>query len=429
NLWLHQPPMHHDRKVEVMQTEMHGCIKSMYHNTLALITPIATIAILWHSVAMTATHKQLLTGEQLKQLRKAIDALNPQRDWELDAIAQCLCRATNRDSLVCNVYVVNMPYVNAIATPTGDVLISEQLLNLLTNRDEIAFVIAHEVAHVLKGDPIMWWERKWKAMQGEQGVKPAMDQTLVAEMLRALSEFVISIYSYEVESAADELAVKLMARAGFDPNAAISVLERLMPRKGGEPEAWSLTHPAVTERIQRLRLRKLPKPQVPAPRITPPAGYPMEIALDVQIHVASFDMKLISELTRIIMNTLGNRLKASQIPMRIARLWQRHRARLYRVVIEAGEQHRQRLVGMDEWVDWSQLFRVSVYDGRKNKIIDTSDFKVWATMHRDEDIQSILRWRTRYIAERAVECILKAINMNAVHVGTHRKKNADAGEQ
>jgi len=65
-------------------------------------------------------------------------------------------------------------------------------------------------------------------------------------------------HSREQESEADVIGLELMARAGYDPNAAVSVWNKMMTaEQGGQPEFLS-THPSPKSRIQELQ-SQIPK--------------------------------------------------------------------------------------------------------------------------------------------------------------------------
>jgi len=72
------------------------------------------------------------------------------------------------------------------------------------------------------------------------------------------------------EFEADRMGVEIMTRAGYDPAAALSVLEKLMALQGNDPRTELLfsTHPSPATRMDKLLasgLDKLPRPAAPSP--------------------------------------------------------------------------------------------------------------------------------------------------------------------
>jgi predicted Zn-dependent protease len=144
----------------------------------------------------------------------------------------------------------------AFALPGGFIFIARSLLQLCGgNKDDIAFVLAHEMAHVIRRHAI---ERLL-----QQNVVSAV--TLVSPARGALASWIrkvgfqglASAYSQDEELQADELAVLLMRAAGFDPAGAIRMLQCLGALdRSSDPlrlNRYLSTHPPIEERVTRLR--------------------------------------------------------------------------------------------------------------------------------------------------------------------------------
>jgi beta-barrel assembly-enhancing protease len=142
--------------------------------------------------------------------------------------------------------VAPSPILNAYALPGGFVFITDSLLNLCGHdRDETAFLLAHEMGHVLRGHA--------KDQMTASALLNAVSARLPAagQMLR---QIVGKGYSRELELEADREAVRLAAAAGFDPRAALGALRRLAqvsPGNSGLAEYLS-THPPWSERVREL---------------------------------------------------------------------------------------------------------------------------------------------------------------------------------
>jgi beta-barrel assembly-enhancing protease len=144
----------------------------------------------------------------------------------------------------------------AFALPGGFIFIGESLVHLCNrNKDDVAFVLAHEMAHVIRRHAI---ERLL-----QQKVVNAL--TLVAPTRTALTSWIRKIglqgleraYSQDEEFEADELGLLLMRAAGFDPAGAIRMLQHLAGLDRS-PDLLGLnrylsTHPPIEERASRLR--------------------------------------------------------------------------------------------------------------------------------------------------------------------------------
>ncbi len=154
--------------------------------------------------------------------------------------------------------------VNAFAAPGGYVFVSVGLLKILENEDELAFVLAHEVAHVYRKHHYNVVKRQQLVDQAAKSLQ-SMDKD---NDLSALSNLSGQMYARGLDKSAeyeaDRLGVEAMTQAGYDPAAAISVLEKLIALQGSDPRAELLfsTHPSPASRIDQLitaGIEKLPR--------------------------------------------------------------------------------------------------------------------------------------------------------------------------
>jgi predicted Zn-dependent protease len=164
--------------------------------------------------------------------------------------------------------------VNAFATPGGHVLVTRGLLRSVRSEDELAAVLAHEIAHVALKHGLA-------SVQGARVVKIASDYAMnagaasggeaeaftsafgasIAEFARLL---IMSGYSQTYEIQADLEARNILSKAGYDPNAVASMISRLPPRSDENKEGLAVTHPDPSYRIQALAAQ--PPAQVPVAR-------------------------------------------------------------------------------------------------------------------------------------------------------------------
>jgi predicted Zn-dependent protease len=159
--------------------------------------------------------------------------------------------------------------VNAFAAPAGFILISSGLLKLVENEDELAFILAHEVAHVSRKHHYTVVQKQRLVAQASQSLQ-AMDKDGGVGMLSGLSgQMYARGLDKSAEYEADRIGVEIMTRAGYDPAAALSVLEKLMALQGNDPRAELLfsTHPSPASRLDLLAssgIEKLPRPKAKA---------------------------------------------------------------------------------------------------------------------------------------------------------------------
>lgn len=145
--------------------------------------------------------------------------------------------------------------LNAYAMPGGKIMVYSGLVEKLDLSDaEIAAVVGHEIAHALREHSR---ERISRQYAQQIALTGAAALTGAGEGLANLANQVATVtfqlpHSREQESEADRIGLELMARAGYDPNAAVSVWKKMMAQeKSGQPQFLS-THPSPASRINDL---------------------------------------------------------------------------------------------------------------------------------------------------------------------------------
>ncbi len=175
-----------------------------------------------------------------------------------------------------HLYIVNSPDLNAFCTPSGDIFIYAGQLMRLRSEDELAAVLAHEMAH-REGDHFSQVSRRTALVMIPTLVALILSRGEAAVALGAIA--VASAYqlqfSREMETEADLMAVNALRRTPYDPLAMAGVMEviqqadQLMPSTF--PESLS-SHPLVEVRRAALEsvmgrpLSQVTWKPVPSPR-------------------------------------------------------------------------------------------------------------------------------------------------------------------
>jgi beta-barrel assembly-enhancing protease len=141
--------------------------------------------------------------------------------------------------------------INAFALPGGQVFITAALLQLLETEGQLAGVLGHEVGHVVARHSAQRMAKE-QLTQGITGaVLVAAGSGSEAQLAQMIGQMVNMKYGREDELQSDELGVRFMSQAGYDPRAMIGVQNLLAAQaRGDAPPDFLSTHPSAPNRIQ-----------------------------------------------------------------------------------------------------------------------------------------------------------------------------------
>jgi len=200
-------------------------------------------------------------AQQLQQA-KAKDALNkdPAQVARVRTISNRLIQQTRhfRQDAVnwpWEINVVSTPELNAYVMPGGKIMVLSGLIDKLKLTDaELAAVIGHEIAHALREHTR---ERVSRAFGQELAVTVGAAalglESGTAKLANAIGQVTFQLpHSREQEAEADRIGLELMARAGYDPSAAVAVWRKMSGATAGGPPEILSTHPSNESRIRDL---------------------------------------------------------------------------------------------------------------------------------------------------------------------------------
>ena len=179
----------------------------------------------------------------------------------MDSIGQFIAAASNAPEVGYSFTVIDSPIVNAFAMPGGYVYLTRGLLALADNEAEVAGVLAHEIAHVTARHGAKRQTKGTLASLGLAVLGAVTDNDALRSLGRVGAHAVLNAYSRKEEYEADDLGVLYLSRAGFDPGAMSSFLDKLQRHSAleasmhGRPASPGLdffaTHPRTRDRVDR----------------------------------------------------------------------------------------------------------------------------------------------------------------------------------
>jgi predicted Zn-dependent protease len=190
----------------------------------------------------------------------------PEAEAYLRKVGDRLVTVVNDPRWKFSFQIVDQAEPNAFSIPGGAVYVSRGLLVLIDREDELACVLAHEIAHVTQ---------RHAARQQRKGFLPELLSipgnvvgNVVGQNLGALINVPIdtvggawlSAYSRGQESEADRIGIRTAAQAGYDPAALAQILARLerdVASLTGQERRFSIfdNHPMTKDRMKDIQRR------------------------------------------------------------------------------------------------------------------------------------------------------------------------------
>ena len=158
--------------------------------------------------------------------------------------------------------LINTKDINAFALPGGKIAFYSGILPVLETDGAIAFVMGHEIGHVIGGHHAETASSQNLAgflMLGKKAIDGMVGGAVVSDELaqQGLSLGLLK-FSRTQEYEADKYGMIFMAMAGYNPEEAIKAEERMMKLGGSQNAEILSTHPSSENRLQELR-RFLPE--------------------------------------------------------------------------------------------------------------------------------------------------------------------------
>ena len=189
---------------------------------------------------------------------------------DVQALVDRLSRVTERPSLHYQAYLYHYhgKDPNAAALADGRIYISSGMINYLLSRgsreDELAFIVGHELAHTVAQHLV----KRVRTMQQQQliqalvaagaaavtrnaGAGAQQAGRLAVDLTGILQDVASSGYSQEQELEADQLGIRYVIRAGYNPHGALELLDDF--QRFDQPWPFMRTHPYIATRRAYLQ--------------------------------------------------------------------------------------------------------------------------------------------------------------------------------
>lgn len=217
---------------------------------------LGLLLLLTSSCAISRQQEQQLGDDYAAQIAQQLPLMKDAAVVRYIAdLGNTLARATDTRGLVWHFTVVDSRDVNAFAVPGGWVYVNRGLIEQAQNMNELAGVLAHEIAHVTLRHSV---EQMQQAQGANVGVTVLCTLTGVCDSgtgqaaINVGGSALFAKFSRTDESEADAEAVKTTIQAGISPSgipAMFRILLAARQRNPGALDGFFATHPLAEDRI------------------------------------------------------------------------------------------------------------------------------------------------------------------------------------
>ncbi len=208
-----------------------------------------------------STEREVAIGDSLaRQMEKEYTlVMDPEREERLRRVGSRIAAVADRREILYRFRIIedeeDKDIVNAVSLPGGYVYVFKKLVDLSETDDELAAVLAHEVAHIVARHQIKRLQAIWgysilsllSSRAGDSNFAQGTQLAYVSLMME---------YAQEDELLADRLGARYAERAGYDPDGMVRFLERLKERRRKEPlrpRSYFRTHPYYGKRVKATK--------------------------------------------------------------------------------------------------------------------------------------------------------------------------------
>lgn len=159
--------------------------------------------------------------------------------------------------------ILDTAEINAFATPGSTIFVTRGMLKLCASEDELAAVLAHEIAHI-QGEHAMQMIKEsrgadfWKTLGmaaitiGTDGAAKQIAKFVGPMIGDTFQTLTVSGYSRDLERNADIEGTRILTKTGYDATAMVSLLEK-MDKALASGKGFGSTHPHTSERIMLVK--------------------------------------------------------------------------------------------------------------------------------------------------------------------------------
>jgi beta-barrel assembly-enhancing protease len=216
--------------------------------------------------------QELVLGDEFAAMLLGATRLHPNGALQtyVNSVGRYLASHSTRPDLPWTFGVLDTPDLNAFAVPGGYVFVTSGLLANLSSEAELAAVLAHEIIHINERHQLRQLERDnsvnllsnlanavttyQEERKPGSSINRYKNRQIAESVMNAGHQLFTKGLSRDDELSADSLAIRLAARAGYDPYAMAAVMQQIDSVQADSSSVSLIlaTHPAPADRLQHL---------------------------------------------------------------------------------------------------------------------------------------------------------------------------------
>ncbi|MDR5693659.1 MAG: M48 family metalloprotease [Armatimonadota bacterium] len=222
------------------------------------------ILLFFHGLALAQDTEAEIGRRYAKQIESQYKVVHdPALAERVARIGREVAAASDRPEIPFTFKVLDLDSVNAVSLPGGFIYLTTGMVRFVRTDHELAAVLAHEIAHVVRGHGMEMIRRHTQAVFYTMLIAALTRDPNLAKGAQLVSLGVLSSYTREMEQEADRLAIIYLQRTHYTPAGLLTLMERLRWKLEAQPDLGAFAdHPTVEERVRyietELKIRGIP---------------------------------------------------------------------------------------------------------------------------------------------------------------------------
>lgn len=208
-----------------------------------------------HQFNLISPQEEMKMGDDAyaDTLKKTPLSKNEEYQRRVKEVGRRIAAAANQPDFKWEFNVLSGKEINAFCLPGGKVAFWDSIIPVCETDAGIAVVMGHEVAHAIARHGAERMTQSIPTQLGAELVSAKLGAGAVQAYGLVAQYGFLNPFSRSHESEADHIGLILMAKAGYDPHAAVQFWQRMEKSGGQKPPEFLSTHPADSRRVSQIQ--------------------------------------------------------------------------------------------------------------------------------------------------------------------------------